>query len=335
MCRSPSLRYTLLVVALFQAGCGRTDRNGLQQPVATSAVDMTSASAEGSTSAGEAGATDATTASAASTTGVAAGGASSNSAGSEGLAVGGASGGNSTEGSAADGGPATSVDVSGNWAMFFFEDPVAVSLQQDGTELHGIGCCGGLNTELDFCCAPIAGGKIEGRHVQFGFPVDAAAGVYMADVFVSEDGERMAGPFHSLSGWGVPTAWVRIAYGEAWLPRTNVQLADQLSPYAGSFTLTLTHAEPVSVFTPNTDYALHLTTPRGVFVFGDLGSFWEGELSWDESSETLLAGPVPETHPDLPIELRLSFAGTELLEVVATFAAGEATTFLGERRTRW
>jgi hypothetical protein len=212
--------------------------------------------------------------------------------------------------------------------MFRFGDPVAVSLQQDGTALHGTGCCGGLNTD-DLCCAPIAGGSIEGRHVQFGFPVDLGPGFYMADVFVSEDGERMAGPFHHLGGWGQPTAWVRIADADVWLPRVNIELADQLSPYSGAFTLASTHSEPVGIFAPNTDYDLGLHTGDGAFVFGDLGSFWEGELSWDESSETLLAGPVVETHPDLPVELRMSFTGTEPLEVVATLPSGEVVTFSG------
>ena len=319
-------------MALLQVGCGRTDRNDLQQAVdATTRGDMTSVSAEDSTSGGQPGSTEATTAGAASTTGVSAGGASSRGTGSDGLAAGGALGGSSTEGSA-DGGPATNVDVSGNWAMFVFEDPVAVSLQQDGTELRGFGCCGGLDPDLGFCCNPIAGGTIEGRRVQFGFSVDL--GVYMADVFVSEDGERMAGPFHALDGWGKPRAWVRIAAGETWLPRANIQLADQLSPYSGRFILTLIDEKPVGVFTPDTNYALDLVASDRAFVFGDLGSFWDGELSWDESSETLLAGPVPETHPDLPIELRLSFTGTELPEVVATLPSGEAVTFVGERQSR-
>ena len=141
----------------------------------------------------------------------------------------------------------------------------------------------------------------------------------------------MAGPFHDLAGWGEPKAWVRIAEGEAWLPRADPELADQLSGYSGYFTLALTDAEPVGVFEPNTGYTLGLITPNGAFVHGDLGSFWEGELSWDQSSETLVAGPVFETHPDLPVELRLSFADTELLEVVAALPSGAAATFSAER----
>ena len=247
---------------------------------------------------------------------------------------GGASGSSETDagsgGAAGGGSPATTVDVSGEWAMFTFADPVAVSLRQDGTVLSGTGCCGGLNPAVDFCCSPIAGGSIIGRNVKFAFPIDIAGGPYAADVFVSADGSRMAGAFHNVVGWGPPMAWVRIASGEPWLPETSGELANVVEPRAATFALTLNGVESVLGFSPDATYSFGLVYDLRAMVYGDLGSFWEGELSWNEAEQTLTAGPVPETHPELPTELRLRFEDTLLLEVGATFPSLETASFSAE-----
>jgi hypothetical protein len=62
-------------------------------------------------------------------------------------------------------------------------------------------------------------------------------------------------------------------------------------------------------------------------IAGDLGAFWGGELSWNDAEETLIAGPVPETDPELPIELRLRFIGGTLVEVEAMLSSGDTGTF--------
>ena len=234
-------------------------------------------------------------------------------------------------GSSGAGGSPSVVDVSGSWAMFGFEDPVAVSLQQSGTTLSGTGCCAGLPIEgndIWHCCADIASGAIHGRNAEFSFPVNLAPGVYAANVFVSSDGSRMAGPFHNLFGWGRPTAWLRLAPDQTWLPPPSSELFAIVEPRAGWYELALNAADPVAGFSPGSSYLLGLALEgRGGLVHGDLGAFWDSELSWSEADETLRAGPVPETHPDLPIELQLRFDSASLLEVVATFPSGETASF--------
>jgi len=241
--------------------------------------------------------------------------------------VGGAStGAGGMQGSAAGGAAPDAIDLSGNWAMFHFEDPVAVSLQQRGSELSGTGCCGGL-ADNTFCCAPIAGGSLEGRHVQFSFPVDIGSGFYAIDGYVSEDGTRMAGPFHHLGGWGSPTAWVRIAEGEVWLPSPEDGLSVELEDHFGWFVLTLASDEVVGVYAPGESYAVAVSGAPLTFVSGDLGCFWEAELSWSPAEGVLTAGPVPETHPDLPTELHIEFEGNVLVQVAATLPSGAEARF--------
>jgi hypothetical protein len=216
--------------------------------------------------------------------------------------------------------------------MFGFEDPVAVSLSQSGTELSGRGCCAGLGIDeaLD-CCGPIKGGSIVGRDVDFAFTFQSGFGTYAADVFVSADGQRMAGRFHDLVSWGGPTAWLRIDAADAWLPYPNVALPAEMRSLAAGFDLVLDSAAPVGAFSPDTEYSLYIRGSSGAILAGDLGAFWEGELSWNDSNETLIAGPVPETHPDLPTELHLRFAGQTLIDVVATLPSGDTATFSNRR----
>jgi hypothetical protein len=259
----------------------------------------------------------------------AAGESGSSGAGGSGVSSGGFGGSGGAGGMAGAGASATAVDVSGRWAMFGFVDPVAVSLQQRGNALSGTGCCGGLPAD-DFaiCCASLTSGSVVGQHVEFSFPVDIGPGVYAANAFVSSDGSRIAGPFHDLIDWGRPTAWVRIAPDQVWLPPTTGALSSVVDPRVGTFELALNDAEAVSGFSPGITYSLGLTKyAQRALIHGDLGAFWEGELSWIDAEETLLAGPVPESHPELPIELRLRFVGTLLREVTATFPSGEEGSF--------
>jgi hypothetical protein len=265
--------------------------------------------------------------------GPAAGAAQSAGAANGGTANGGAANGGTANGGVEFGGSAGSsllpaIDVSGNWAMFGFEDPVAVSLTQSGTTLSGRGCCAGLATEeaLD-CCGPIKGGSIIDRNVEFAFAFDPY--LYAADVFVSADGQRLAGRFHATGALGSPTAWVRIGPADQWLPPPSVPLPAAVRSLVlnGGFDLVLAGTAPVGAFLPSTPYRLNIRTSHEAMLSGDLGAFWEGELTWNDSDETLIAGPVPETDPELPTELHLRFEGRVLIEVVATLPSGDTATF--------
>jgi hypothetical protein len=109
---------------------------------------------------------------------------------------------------------------------------------------------------------------------------------------------------------------------------TGGELAEALEERDGSFSIALKDTGPVAGFLPDTNYSLLLRVYGGTTLLaGDLGAFWESELSWNEAERTLRAGPVPETHPDLPTELLLRFDDTSLLELEASFASGETALF--------
>jgi hypothetical protein len=307
-----------MLSALVLSACGQSARHDFSDGRGDDASSGGSAGAQGGAGASFAGA----------------GSSGRGAAGGGGISIGGGGAGGvsgaGAGGVSGAGGSSVTVDVSGSWAMFGFGDPVAVSLQQSGTELSGTGCCAGLPADNDvpICCAAIAGGSIRGQNAEFAFPVDLGPGIYAANVFVSSDGSRMAGPFHHLGGWGRPTAWVRIASDQIWLPPSNGNLFDLVEPRVGTFELALNGAGSVAGFSPGVSYMLGLTVAaRRALVHGDLGAFWDGELSWSDADETLRAGPVPETHPELPIELALRFEDTSLREVVATFPSGDTASF--------
>jgi hypothetical protein len=275
---------------------------------------------------GGATATDSQAGATAQSGGTANGGTANGGTANGGTANGGAANGGVEFGGSAGNGLLPAIDVSGNWAMFHFEDPVAVSLTQRGTELSGRGCCAGLGADeaLD-CCGPIKGGSIVDRNVAFAFSFES--GSYAADVFVSADGQRMAGRFHGSAALGSPTAWVRIGPADLWLPRPSVPLPAAVGSLNGGFDLVLAGTAPVGAFLPSTPYRLSIRSSHEVMLSGDLGAFWEGELSWNDNDETLIAGPVPETHPDLPTELHLRFEAETLIDVVATLPSGDKATF--------
>jgi len=196
-----------------------------------------------------------------------------------------------------------SPDVGGRWAMFTFADPVTVDIWpiHDGV-VSGTGCCGGF-FDLSSCCGFLEG-EIAGQHASFGFSFGGGeAAKYSTDVFVSANGQRMAGTFN---GWQRnPVAWVRIAPTDPYLPRAAPALRDILWAHSGSYALVLSDAPPAgSDFSPQQTCRLVI---GGESVSGDLGTFWAGELSWSADERMLAAGPVPETAPGLPVALTLAF----------------------------
>ncbi|HEX6278367.1 MAG TPA: hypothetical protein VFZ53_35215 [Polyangiaceae bacterium] len=256
-------------------------------------------------------------------------------AGMGGAAVAGA-GGSSERGGAggsADAGTGGSAvagpNIEGEWAMIGFEDPVAVRLAQQGTVLTGYGCCAGLEPALvTDCCGSISDGSIVNGRARFGFAFDVGAVYeYAADVTVSKDGQRMFGHFSRGSR---PTAWVRMnpidrdMYG--YLAR-NAVVYQPVRDRVGAYPLTLVDATADgSDYSPGAVYELGISGTLPL-VWGDLGPFWGGEMSWLSDEETLVVGPVPVTDPSFPIALRLDFQGVVLTSVEAEMASGARYLF--------
>jgi hypothetical protein len=224
---------------------------------------------------------------------------------------------------ALDPGPATPLNMTGRWAMFRFEDPVAVDIKQkDGGVLEGQGCCGGFSDvsyQLN-CCAALTG-AIAGRHATFGFTFNQYTTPYPydTDVYVSDDFQRMAGVFQN----GYPVTWVRIGATDANLPYDDSDSRALTDTYGGAYTLLLAD-DPA----PGTDFTAQRTywfNVGGGYVYGELGAFWSRELRWNAADQTLRAGPVPATAPTLPVSLTLHFdadGGTALTSVDAVTASG-------------
>ena len=217
------------------------------------------------------------------------------------------------------GAPGNGLDLTGRWAMFAFEDPVAVDIHGSGGAIEGQGCCGGFSAKSgQFGCCGAVTGTMADRRASFGFSFDFGGEpyTYSTESYVSSDGKRMGGRFSRI-GW--PVAWVRIASTDATLPPADPAIQEVIDGRSGSYALVLADdPAPGSDFSAHSTY--HLNTGR--FVFGDLGAFWGGEMSWSAADQTLAVGPVPETAPGLPVALWLHFDGTTLVFVEAAMASG-------------
>jgi hypothetical protein len=306
----------LAVTGVLAIGCGGDSKSSARD------------SGDGSDQGGASGASGGTSgASAGDSSGGAASGAGS--LGGAGAGGGGAFGGGSGQGPGGAGGAnnagssgVTEPDVRGTWAMFVFEDPVAVDLAQNGNALSGWGCCAGLNSDPSFpCCGPIQNGRIENARASFSFPLGIVAESYAAEVHVARTGDRMAGTFYALGGSTGTTAWVRIPPDAQWLTHDDAALRAAVTARQSEYALVVADGDGSDV-TASQEYRLVLRGGSLPLLFGDLGPFWAGEMTWLESESTLEVGPVPPTAPELPIALRLRFAGDVLMTCEATFASG-------------
>ncbi|HEY2898976.1 MAG TPA: hypothetical protein VGL59_00260 [Polyangia bacterium] len=230
-------------------------------------------------------------------------------------------------------------EVSGRWAMFAFEDPVAVEIVQSGNILTGTGCYGGLPVASDppdsmtaQFCVPLQG-SVEGRHVQFA--LGSRDVPYAADVYASADGQRMAGRFHDTGDWSAAFAWLRIGPSDRWLsPATTTALMQALAQQAGHFILQPVGIPPAAIELLRGEYFLGLITEdRGPQLAGTLGSFWATEMTWDATQQTLTAGPVPVSSAATPIKLVLHFNGATLSTCEATMPGGDLFAFTATRQT--
>jgi hypothetical protein len=210
--------------------------------------------------------------------------------------------------------------IEGRWAMFSFEDPVGVELFEEAGVLSGIGCYGGLPTpgfpDVGDSCQPLTG-TADGRHLQFAFSPP-----YAANIYASTDGQRMAGDFHDTGTWHASAfTWLRIGTDYPWLRQSKEPTAVGLALEAHSKTYGL---EGLVDHNDRPGYLAiygHFRT-----IAGTLGAFWETEMKWNEAERTLVAGPVPETAPDIATQLTLHFGVTELVSVDAVFSSGETRT---------
>jgi hypothetical protein len=207
--------------------------------------------------------------------------------------------------------------LSGGWGMFWFEDPVGVSILQQGETLTGTGCCAGLPgaPAQIACCGALEGTSKDGR-ASFGFPTQDTTFVYSTDVYVSDDYQRMGGTF-SVDGEGSrAVAWVRIEPPKTTLGSPPLALREVLLERAGEFELMLSSAF-VGRFEPLTPLTLQVSAMG--FIVGEFGPFYWGDMTWYESSQALAMGPVPATDPKFASTLELRFNGNTLEAVVATY----------------
>jgi hypothetical protein len=229
--------------------------------------------------------------------------------------------------------PEPVVDVSGRWAQFGTDDAVAAELAQTDGVLTGNGCVAGLPTpastaDLLYCGA--VHGQIEGGRVSFAY--DATIATEGADLWVSSDGQRMAGR-HAFNGsWFAPVSWLRIAAADTHLPQSPEPVASALASRIGSWVLTqLEGPEPLFLGRTDLGVVLNIRSDSGGLVLGTLGAFWSGEMRWNDAESILDIGPVPETVPAIPVHLRLHFDASTLQSVEATLSSGELQRFSANR----
>lgn len=213
--------------------------------------------------------------------------------------------------------------------MVGFEDPVAVSLNQEGNYLFGFGCYRLL--QLEFLNNPECGilaGEITGHHLRFAFTFSDVSEsepiTYASDMVISEDRKRMAGEF---SGRGTPpfelgdytqlTAWLPIET-PPWFAETG-----GLPFPGGSYDLHLDETQSTGVEFSSTRTYRFGTTDQGSSIHGDLGSYRHGEWTWNEAQDEMIIGPLSPTWPGLPTLLVLDFDGETLTQVSATTENGE------------
>lgn len=247
-------------------------------------------------------------------------GASGGTPGGGGLGGGAPSAGNANGGAeaAGAGGAEPSGPLTGEWGMFWWEDPVTVSIQQTGQAITGYGCCSGLPRGgiEPFCCGTVTGTSTEAR-ASFAFALEPVGGmpVYATDVYVSEDKQRLGGTFSAGGNGDVAVAWVHVDPQFGGVGPVPSSLIDAMVERFGGFELTLSSAL-VDRFQPLTPYELWLGNG---FIRGAFGPFYFGEMTWNAETQTLMVGPVPATDPSFAMKLELIFSGALLKTVIATY----------------
>jgi hypothetical protein len=218
------------------------------------------------------------------------------------------------------------VDITGRWGMFMFEDPIAIDIVQSGNALSGLGCDAGLpdpkvgGAEL---CAPLTG-TVEGNRASFGFDIPGYR--FRATVIVSQDANRMAGEFHDVIGNAFKSSWLRLGEDERGLPgrfSESPMVLDLLNSYELRLIESLS---PGTSFDPLLTYEVTYLPHWG--LYGDLGVFYYTEITGEqEAAGPILVGPVPATNPALPLSIRFDRDGSILTHAVAVDVHGVVSEF--------
>jgi hypothetical protein len=258
--------------------------------------------------------------------GAAAGGAPSAEAGAA-SAIAGASGAPSSAGEAGEAGAPEppSVDITGRWALFQFEDPVGVQLfVDDQGEIIGHACDAGVPPILTYppyACGNVSG-RVSGNRASFSLPFDDIRVTYAAETIVSADGQRMTGRFRANGGWfDYPTAWLRVADGEAYLPSLT---SEEARPDV-RYDLRLVSAGPGA-----TDYVsgqVYALVSYNDGLYGELGSFYHTELTTNAAGDQIQVGPVSPTAPELAVSMKIDVQDAQFTRVSAVTASGHEYLF--------
>ena len=237
-----------------------------------------------------------------------------------------AAGGEAGVGAAGEPGVALStLDISGRWGLFTFEDPVGVQLFQNDGVLSGSGCDVGARPDnadvAENLCGSI-GGLAQRNRAQFDFHFGDSQDIYYAaDVTISADATRMTGLFHGTSAWlEYPLAWLRIPDGDEWLNRTR---GDEQTPGGDRYELQVQEAD-AGEYSAQRSYRLDYVLGG---LSGDLGSFFNTEMQRVSSAGPLVVGPVAVTDPTLPISLSIELDGKRFTRVSAVTGTGHHYTF--------
>jgi hypothetical protein len=220
-----------------------------------------------------------------------------------------------------------SVDIAGRWGMFLFEDPVGVQLSIDAHgKLSGRGCAAGAPTNAPDQAASECGdlsGTMTGNRASFTLPFNGSLYVYAAETTVSADGKRMTGRFHDTADWRrYPTAWLRIADGQAWFP---YPAPSEGLLESAQYDLRLVTADPgATEYVAGKVYSV-LTMPDG--LTGDLGSFWFTEMTRSGASDRIEVGPVSPTAPELAVSMTIELDARVPKRMTAITGSGHKYVF--------
>jgi hypothetical protein len=215
-------------------------------------------------------------------------------------------------------------EIAGRWAMFFFEDPVGIQVTEADGTLTGLGCASGTpplqEPNLDYCGD--VHGTVQANQASFDFKFDRYD--YIANTTVSADAQRMTGRFHGAVDWlPYPTAWLRVSEGKEGLPGRDPSDPPEES---GDYDLRLSNADPgATEYVPNTVYSLYYSY-RGS-LSGDLGCFWDAEITRPNADGPIQVGPVPLTDPALPVSMSIEVNEKRLTQFSVVTGSGHSYTF--------
>jgi hypothetical protein len=235
--------------------------------------------------------------------------------------------------------PPPPAHVAGRWGMRGeTSDSVAADLAQVGGVVTGTLCFGGLPVDdapfAGLYCAPVTGGRVDGRRLQFGAKFQGFT--FAVDAFVSGDGKRIGGVY-SWNDRRDLTAWWPLADGSTWVdPEQN--WPSDLRPWScgnpassPGYELTLVDdSSGAGAYAADRTYLMVFCAG----IAGELGAFGGDELqvtSVDGHTTTIVAGPVPETAPGLPTGLTLHFETSILASVEARMPSGATYSFSAVR----